>query len=228
MKRLIYSALPCIIGVTMTLAGCGGGKSIFGGNHRPEIVEVTVNGKRVVGEGVEASAKSVRVEPGSTVVLTCFAKDSDRDKLTYKWTNADEQTTPDDPRNRAQFTASGDAGSREVVITVLDDRDGVTTEVITVSWSRNRPPAITGFTATPSVVPRGESSALTAQASDPDGDPLTYQYLADVGRVEQPPAGSVAGRYFPPAAGNQAKVRAVVTDGKASVVSDEVTITITE
>ncbi|MBN1102437.1 MAG: hypothetical protein JXL84_03380, partial [Deltaproteobacteria bacterium] len=48
----------------------------------------------------------------------------------------------------------------------------------------NRPPRITDISSDPPLVKTGQSTTIRVEASDEDGDRLTYQYIAHAGRVE--------------------------------------------
>ncbi len=47
----------------------------------------------------------------------------------------------------------------------------------------NQPPVLSRVTATPSVLNLGNSAVLTASATDPDGDPLTFFWNPQLGSV---------------------------------------------
>jgi peptidoglycan-associated lipoprotein len=54
----------------------------------------------------------------------------------------------------------------------------------------NRNPAISGITANPPVVEPGQTSSLSAAATDPEGEPLTYRWTAPAGTFSDPNAPS--------------------------------------
>jgi outer membrane protein OmpA-like peptidoglycan-associated protein len=87
--------------------------------------------------------------------------------------------------------------------------------------SENRPPAVRAR-CEPCTVEIGRTSTVIADASDPDGDPLTYQWSA--------PAGSLANRsdrqtpWTAPMQEGPVPVTVTVTDGRGGTATDAVTI----
>lgn len=131
------------------------------------------------------SANPTSVTEGSNdaVSIHVNASDPDNDPLTYSYTASSgsvEGTGPD-----ARFSTSGLAkGSYTVTAKVDDGRGGTATCAadITVAERPNRPPTISCATDRSPIMP-GERTGITATASDPDGDPLTYSYSATGGQV---------------------------------------------
>ena len=85
----------------------------------------------------------------------------------------------------------------------------------------NRPPTVRAR-CEPCTVPVGGTSTVTADATDPDGDPLTYRWSAAAGSVSNP-----ATRQSPWTAPRQegpVVVTVEVNDGKGGTASDAVTI----
>lgn len=90
---------------------------------------------------------------------------------------------------------------------------------------QNSPPVITSVTSTPSTVKVGETSTVTCNASDPDGDPLTYSWSITGGSISG--SGSTVTWTAPSTAGIYT-VTCSVSDGKGNPVSKGVNITVTE
>ena len=85
----------------------------------------------------------------------------------------------------------------------------------------NRPPTVRAR-CEPCTVPVGGTSTVTADASDPDGDPLTYRWSTPAGRISNP-----ADRQSPwtaPMQEGPVVVTVEVSDGKGGTASDAVTI----
>jgi outer membrane protein OmpA-like peptidoglycan-associated protein len=85
----------------------------------------------------------------------------------------------------------------------------------------NRPPTVRAR-CEPCTVPVGGTSTVTADATDPDGDPLTYRWNTPSGRVSNP-----ADRQSPwtaPMQEGPVVVTVEVSDGKGGTASDAVTI----
>src|SRR6266478_3453110 len=131
------------------------------------------------------SANPTSVFAGSNDVVTVHvnASDPDNDTLNYSYSasgGAVEGTGPD-----ARFNTAGLAeGSYTVTARVDDGKGGTATCAadITVAKKPNQPPTISCATDRSPIMP-GERTGITATASDPDGDPLTYSYSATAGQV---------------------------------------------
>lgn len=80
----------------------------------------------------------------------------------------------------------------------------------------NTAPVISAYTATPTLLPPGQSSSLTVTASDADGDALSYEYTASGGTIS--PAGAQATWTAPSTAtpGSSFTVTVTVKDGKCT------------
>ena len=131
------------------------------------------------------SVNPTSVYAGSNDVVTVHvnASDPDNDTLTYSYTASSgtvEGTGPD-----ARFNTSGLAEGTYTVNAKVDDGKGGTATCaadITVAKKPNQPPTISCATDHSPIMP-GERTGITATASDPDGDPLTYSYTATGGQV---------------------------------------------
>jgi outer membrane protein OmpA-like peptidoglycan-associated protein len=130
-----------------------------------------------------ATPTSVYAGSNDAVSIHVNASDPDNDTITYSYTasgGAVEGTGPD-----ARFNTSGLAeGTYTVTAKVDDGRGGTATCAadITVAKKPNQPPTISCATDRSPILP-GERTGITATASDPDGDPLTYSYTATGGQV---------------------------------------------
>ena len=86
---------------------------------------------------------------------------------------------------------------------------------------QNRPPTVKAQ-CDPCTVYVGERSQLTATANDPDGDPLTYQWTAPTGKLDQPTTPKPI--WTAPMQVGSVPVTVTVNDGKGGTASDTVTI----
>jgi outer membrane protein OmpA-like peptidoglycan-associated protein len=90
--------------------------------------------------------------------------------------------------------------------------------------AQNRPPTVRA-SCDPCTVEVGRTSTISADAQDPDGDPLTYQWTAASGTVTSPTS-----RQSPWTAPNQegtVPVTVVVNDGRGGTARDTVNIQVT-
>jgi outer membrane protein OmpA-like peptidoglycan-associated protein len=86
---------------------------------------------------------------------------------------------------------------------------------------QNRPPTVKAQ-CDPCTVFVGERSQLTANANDPDGDPLTYQWTAPTGKLDQPTTPKPI--WTAPMQVGSVPVTVTVNDGRGGTASDTVTI----
>jgi hypothetical protein len=132
------------------------------------------------------SADKSSVYQGTTepVAVHVAATDVDNVGLTYSYTTTGgtvEGTGPD-----ARWNPSGLAIGSYTVNAKVDNGHGGTATCstdIAVTQRPNRPPVISSCAAERSPIIAGERVAINVQASDPDGDPLTYSYSATGGQV---------------------------------------------
>lgn len=114
------------------------------------------------------------------------------------------------------------AGTYTTTLSVTDAVASRMTQTITLKMSvPNHAPTVTGITAAPQDVGPGESSTLTCQASDVDGDSLTYQWSATGGTISG--SGSSVTWTAPQTTGVY-DVTCTVDDGHGGVASDSVSV----
>jgi hypothetical protein len=89
----------------------------------------------------------------------------------------------------------------------------------------NNAPVITDLTAAPSVIGQAETTVIECVASDPDGDGLSYQWLAEQGSTSG--QGPTISWTAPNACGDYI-VTVTVTDSKGAKTSQSVTIKVKE
>jgi outer membrane protein OmpA-like peptidoglycan-associated protein len=169
-----------------------------------------------------ANPTSVYAGSNDPVTVHVNASDPDNDTLTYSYTATGgtvEGTGPD-----ARFNTSGLAEGTYTVNAKVDDGKGSSATCaadITVAKKPNQAPTISCATDHSPIMP-GERTGITATASDPDGDPLTYSYSATGGQVagDGPKAtfdstGLSAGSYT---------VKCSVSDGKGGTADANTTV----
>jgi outer membrane protein OmpA-like peptidoglycan-associated protein len=125
----------------------------------------------------------VYLDSGDTVTVSCTASDPDNDPLTYTWSSTCGKVDGNGPQVR-WLSAGVPLGSCTITAKVDDGRGGSASSsvAVRVEPKPNHPPTIT-CSADRSSVFAGEKVHITTNASDPDGDPLTYSWRANAGQV---------------------------------------------
>jgi len=130
-----------------------------------------------------ATPASVYAGTGEVVSVHADASDPDNDPLTYAWSATGG--TIDGAGAQVRWSSNGLAlGSYTVTARVSDGRGGAAScsTDVKVEPRPNRPPTMS-CSVDPSSVHPGARVHVTASASDPDNDPLTYSWQSSGGQV---------------------------------------------
>ena len=172
---------------------------------------------------VSASCQPCTVVPGGEVQLTATASDPDGDNLTYAWTASQGAFSGETDAAATSWTAPDAPGRVTIRVEVSDNRGGseAATVAVTVE-SPNRSPSVS-VSCDPCEAPRLGEVELTATASDPDGNALTYAWSAPAGSFNGA-ADAATARWTAPDSLGPVTIRVEVTDGYGGSASAEVTI----
>lgn len=156
-----------------------------------------------------------------TTTLYCTAVDRDDDPLTFSWTTTGGSISGTGAA--VSWIAPGTPGIFTIAAVVGDGNGGTDTAEVQLEAveSINHDPVISELNATPRKIDLGDTSQLACNASDPDGDTLSYHWSADGGTI----AGSGAAAVWtaPLVEGNY-YITCVVEDGRGGTDSSSIGI----
>ena len=164
------------------------------------------------------------VPAGVTLTLVLNASDPNGDPLTYSVSGNPEGSSLSG--NTFSWTpTSGQAATYQVTFTVSDGRGGTDSETITLSSVvPNEAPVLQRIGD--QSVPAGVTLTLVLNASDPNGDPLTYSVSGN------PEGSSLSGNTFSwtPTSGQAAtyQVTFTVSDGRGGTDSETITLRVVD
>lgn len=189
-------------------------------------VEVTLNDWPVV-TNVLASPSTITF--GAPIGLTVTASDDDGDTLSYLWASSclsGRFSSTTAPVTTFTLPAGATNTSCDFVVSVNDGRGGSTTGQTTLPVGQPTiivAPVITTGAQSVSVVDPDGNVNLTVHASDPQGSPLTFQWVAPDGTLSNQvnSAGTSNVVWTAPATTNgDFTVTAIVTDSLGASVTD--------
>jgi hypothetical protein len=136
-------------------------------NHRPVITNL--------------AAEPERVLPSGTCQIVCNATDPDGDELSYGWSADGGAITGKGAT--VTWTAPGSVGSYNITVIVLDSCGGGVMKKVTIEVRANKPPTINSLVANAVWTTPSGSLQVTCNATDPDGDELSYEWTATGGNI---------------------------------------------
>jgi hypothetical protein len=157
------------------------------------------------------------INPGVTAQISCTAIDPDEDELTYTWT-ADGGNISGSGAH-IYWTAPELTGTYTINVEVSDG-DDIVTDLLTVTvLAPNTLPTIESLATDCPRVKKAGTATITCEASDPDGDELTYSWSAERGNVSG--EGAIVSWVAPSEFGTHV-VTVTVTDGRGGEATDEI------
>lgn len=130
--------------------------------------------------GIRADPDEILI--GGTSVVSCTAYDPDAEELTYEWSCSAGSLSGNGVS--VNWTAPLTPDSCAVICTVSDGTDSTQTSVkINVLETPNIAPVINSLTSDSYSVMQRHTATLTGDASDSDGDSLTYSWTCDGGSI---------------------------------------------
>ncbi|MCL4479602.1 MAG: PQQ-binding-like beta-propeller repeat protein [Deltaproteobacteria bacterium] len=127
------------------------------------------------------SASPNPVTPGEPITVVVSASDPDGDTPSYSWTTTTGWAITGYGTTATVVSPFSYSTGGYVTVTVDDNYGGVVTGTIAISTERNGIPAINSITASPNPVGIGQTVTVIVNASDPDGDTLSYSWTTTTG-----------------------------------------------
>jgi hypothetical protein len=136
-------------------------------NHRPAITSLAADPERGF--------------PSGSCQIVCNATAPDGDKLSYGWSACGGEIAGEGAN--VTWTAPDSLGSYNITVIVMDSRGRAVTDHLTIDVRGDRPPAINDLVASADWTTPSGNLEVTCNATDPEGDALSYQWTASAGSV---------------------------------------------
>ncbi len=149
-----------------------------------------------------------QVVPLGSIHVVCNASDPDGDELSYDWSATAGEI--DGAGETATWVAPASQGTYGVAVVVTDGNGGQATDSVTISVRTNDPPIIVSLTAGAEWTTPSGNLEVVCNASDLDGDELSYDWSATAGSISD--AGSTVSWTAPQGVGTY-EISVVVEDG---------------
>jgi predicted secreted protein len=193
-----------------------------GGSAKASVfVSTTGNGAPSI---ASLTASPSQIAPQGTTTLTASASDPNGDSLSYSWTLPGNNWSKSGSGSSIQVTAPNQFGLQKTVrLEVTDGQGGTARASVAISTSDNQLPTISSLTANPQTVAPGKTTTLTAQASDPDGQSLSYSWTLPNNWTQSGQGKSVQ-LTAPNQFGTSGTVRVTVSDGTGGTATSSVVV----
>jgi hypothetical protein len=170
--------------------------------------------------------KSLLADPavtgyGKECVITCKATDPEGEALSYRW-EASEGLIKGDGAE-VTWIANTKQTNCTINVEVTDTHNNSKTKSINVVVTPNPAPSIKSLSASPQTVTGGETSTITCEANDADGDDLQYTWEATTGTYT---GNGNAIIWTAPTDCQRATITVKVSDGQGGETSKSVTIAV--
>jgi hypothetical protein len=180
---------------------------------------LSCNSQRPVITSLEADTGWI--VPLGSLRVTCNASDPDGDELSYSWSASGGEINGEGAM--ATWTAPDSVGSYTVAVTVTDGHGADVTKQVIITVGANRAPYISNVVASADQTTPSCSLQVTCNATDPDGDQLSYEWSASSGSITG--TNAVASWVAPEEIGMY-DITVVVDDGRGGNVTRTIRLTV--
>ncbi|UCG44007.1 MAG: hypothetical protein JSU73_05190 [candidate division WOR-3 bacterium] len=166
------------------------------------------------------------VDAGGEASLTCNATDPDGDSLAYSWST--DIGGLSSPSGKTVTWFAPDSSCSATVTVIASDGLGAADtagKTMGVRPPANRPPEISSISG-PSSVEAGGSGQYTCNATDPDGDSLSYFWECDKGRFMS--RSDPTTTWYAPDSSGSARIWVTVSDGRGGQDEKTKSVTLTK
>ena len=172
---------------------------------------------------LSASDSTVRI--GKEIILYCDAKTNKTDKLRYSWESS-AGTVISGNKDSALWTAPNKFGYYIITCKVSDDYGSSDAETIIINVGQfNAPPEIYFINDSGLQVAPNSLTNIICEASDPDGDEITYRWIAEDGFIQETNSDSII-TWSAPSLESNYNITCIVTDtyGSSDTASIELSV----
>ena len=186
------------------------------GNWTTRSISIVVK-ENIPPEITELWASEKWVVPSGNCTIICEASDLDEDELSYEWSASGGNITGEG--HTVTWLAPSDSDDYTIRVVVRDGMGGESSTSLSIKVATNHAPQIKSLVATYPRLKPGSSTEITCEASDPDGDELSYTWLADGGKIS---AKGHTATWVAPDCVNSYDITVVVKDGKGGEATETV------
>ncbi len=189
-------------------------------------IETRTNDDPVI-ESISAIPETL--SPGETGTLSVVASDPDGDDVHYQWDAPEDWELVSDDEEEVEIIAPSEPGETAVVeVIVTDGLGGEATDDVVVSTNENQPPEINSIDVSPAQAQPGGEIELSVDATDPDGDELSYAWSAPDGWTMDNDDAAEMTLTAPDSYGETAQIEIVVEDIYGATATADVVVSTIE
>lgn len=217
--------------LSLSLAALGASGLVgLGCNDEPARQAPAVEATPVV-EMLEIEARELK--PGESTTVKATASDPEGRTLEYDWSVEDSawRIEAAEEAGAATLTAPDEYGAEVTVALRVTAKDGEATSEparITAETVENQLPQLGGLSASPNPVRPGGTVTLAAEATDGNGDELTFEWAVGGEWSLASTSGKQAELTAPEAGESTARVQLTVTDAYGGTTTDSLSVSTRE